>query len=95
MARTAICWVGSLWLACAAATVAAADELLITAVDSAQASASERPGRGSTMAAVESRFGNPESRQAPVGKPPITRWDYPAFIVYFEFNHVIYAVPRN
>ncbi|TAM09046.1 MAG: hypothetical protein EPN72_13875 [Nevskiaceae bacterium] len=59
------------------------------------------PVRGSTMAAVESRFGVPAQRHAPVGgespsHPPITRWDYPTFSVFFEHGHVIDSViPGN
>jgi len=48
-----------------------------------------------TMARVESAFGTPSDRQAAVGQPPITRWDYPAFVVYFEYDHVIHAVARR
>ena len=42
------------------------------------------PPRGLTMAQVEQRFGAPAERFAAVGQPPITRWVYPAFVVYFE-----------
>jgi hypothetical protein len=52
----------------------------------------ERPGRGMSMKAVEAKFGAPAQRHAAVGKPPITRWDYPAFTVFFEYEHVIDAV---
>ena len=27
-----------------------------------------------------------------VGKPPISRWEYPGFVVYFEHDHVIHSV---
>jgi len=54
--------------------------------------AGERPHRGSTMAAVEGRFGEPTSRHSAVGEPPITRWDYPQFSVYFEHDRVLHAV---
>jgi len=50
------------------------------------------PTRGMTMKQVEAKFGAPASRTEPVGKPPITRWDYPAFQVYFEYDHVIHSV---
>jgi hypothetical protein len=30
-----------------------------------------------------------------VGKPPISRWEYPGFIVYFESDHVIHSVVAN
>jgi hypothetical protein len=50
------------------------------------------PTRGMTMNEVESKFGQPTSKAAAIGKPPITRWDYPAFAVYFEYNHVVHSV---
>ena len=52
----------------------------------------ERPKRGSTMSTVQSRFGEPVTRHAAVGQPPITRWDYPQFAVYFENDRVLHAV---
>ncbi len=56
------------------------------------AQAAERPNRGNTMATVQSRFGEPTNRHATVGNPPITRWDYPQFAVYFENDRVLHAV---
>jgi hypothetical protein len=50
------------------------------------------PSRGTTMAQVEQRFGAPVERHAAVGQPPITRWVYADFIVYFEYDHVVHAV---
>jgi hypothetical protein len=50
------------------------------------------PDRGSSMAQVEERFGAPKARHAAVGQPPITRWDYEGFSVYFEHQFVIHAV---
>lgn len=55
------------------------------------------PARGSLMNQVEAQFGAPQRRHPPVGgglpqQPPITRWDYPEFSVYFENNHVVNAV---
>ena len=50
------------------------------------------PQRGMTMDTVENRFGTPESRKAPVGSPPITRWNYAGFRVYFEHQYVIHSV---
>lgn len=75
------------------AGLAAADKLVIDNV-AAGATAGERPARGATMARVEARFGAPATRSGPVGKPPITRWDYPGFSVYFEYDHVVHAVGR-
>jgi hypothetical protein len=56
------------------------------------AAAGERPHRGSTMAQVEGQYGAPSNRHAAVGNPPITRWDYPQFSVYFENDRVLHAV---
>ncbi len=52
------------------------------------------PGRGMTMDQVEARFGPPRERLPSVGDPPITRWVYDDFIVYFEYEYVINAI-RN
>lgn len=52
------------------------------------------PSRGMTMRAVEERFGAPETRAAAVGQPPITRWDYPGFSVFFENDRVLHTVLR-
>ena len=52
----------------------------------------ERPTRGATMSAVEAKFGAPQTRHPAVGQPPITRWDYAAFSVFFENERVIDAV---
>ena len=47
------------------------------------------------MAQVENRFGEPSQRVGAVGDPPISRWVYPQFVVYFEGSHVIHAVARG
>jgi hypothetical protein len=52
------------------------------------------PVRGASMKTVEGQFGAPETRHATVGSPPITRWDYAAFSVFFEHDHVIHSVTR-
>jgi len=56
---------------------------------------SGRPTRGMTQASVESRFGSPSSVTAPVGEPPITRWEYSGFVVFFEYDKVIHAVVKR
>jgi hypothetical protein len=53
------------------------------------------PTRGTSMAQVEARFGAPSQRYAAVGQPPITRWVYPSFVVYFEYQHVVHAVGQH
>lgn len=79
-----------LLLALAAATPALAETL---STDTGNpAAAADSPHRGSTMTQVESRYGAPTNRHAAVGNPPITRWDYPQFSVYFENDRVLHAV---
>jgi len=78
-----------------AAAASGADVLLIDGVEMDRQSANARPARGTTMQRVEATFGAPSQRHTAVGEPPITRWDYPGFIVYFEHEHVIHAVARR
>lgn len=79
-----------LWLSLALAGPALAETLSTPVGD--PAAASDRPHRGSSMAAVQSRYGDPINRHSAVGDPPITRWDYPQFAVYFEHDRVLHAV---
>lgn len=75
---------------------ASADTLL---VDRVKAETQAMPARGQSMAQVEARFGAPERKHAAIAgpgdrqhNPPITRWDYAGFSVYFEHSHVVDAV---
>lgn len=61
---------------------------------SARFNAPGKPTRGMTQSRVEAEFGAPSARRAPVGEPPITRWDYPEFAVFFEYDRVIHAVSK-
>ena len=74
---------------------ASADTLLLEGISMDAASAEARPRRGMSMESVESRYGAPSSRVGAVGEPPISRWEYPGFIVYFEYNHVVHAAVRR
>ncbi|MBT8087974.1 MAG: hypothetical protein KJO46_08050, partial [Gammaproteobacteria bacterium] len=38
-----------------------------------------RPSRGMSQSSVQSRYGTPTAVKAPVGNPPITRWEYQDF----------------
>jgi hypothetical protein len=53
------------------------------------------PSGGLSMEQVEARYGEPERRLEPVGNPPITRWEYSNFIVYFEYRLVIHSVGKK
>ena len=55
----------------------------------------EIPARGMTMEYVEANFGAPRSKRSPIGDPPITRWEYADFIVYFEYKRVIHSVAKR
>ena len=54
-----------------------------------------RPESGMTEASVEATWGSPVNKVAPVGDPPIARWEYPEFIVYFEYDRVVHAVLKR
>ncbi|HSM29607.1 MAG TPA: hypothetical protein VK854_02825 [Woeseiaceae bacterium] len=54
-----------------------------------------RPVRGTTRAQVEAKHGSPVTKKAAVGDPPISRWEYPDFTVYFEYDRVIHAVLKR
>jgi len=72
-----------------------ADTFILDGIGQAAATAAERPHRGMTMPQVSARWGEPASRVDAVGKPPISRWEYPAFTVYFEHDHVVHAVAKH
>lgn len=86
--------VAACFLLTAPATTAA-DTLLLDSVDQARAISGSQPARGMTMQQVEARYGTPVQRRAAVGSPPITRWEYAEFIVYFEHRHVIHSVRKR
>lgn len=52
----------------------------------------ELPSRGMSMSSVEKQFGRPITKIAPVGEPPIARWVYPDYTVYFEGKYALHAV---
>lgn len=56
------------------------------------------PAHGMSMANVEHIFGAPQEKISAVPDPgtklhpPITRWVYPDYVVYFEYNYVVHSV---
>ena len=66
--------------------LATADVLLIEAAQQ-DASFVKMPQNGMTMKMVEKWFGTPSRKLPPVGDPPITRWEYPEYTVYFEYDN--------
>jgi len=86
----------ALILAIGVAAGAGAQNLDMSATD--RSSTFDQPGkptRGMTQARVEANFGAPQNRRAAVGDPPITRWEYANFVVFFEYDKVIHAVTRR
>ena len=89
------------WLVSAAAAVvlcgsALADELQVPAPKASPAT-SATPASGMSMGSVEAKYGAPTKRVPAVGgasaqQPPITRWEYPGFVVFFENDRVIHTV---
>lgn len=52
----------------------------------------ETPKKGTSKSQVKNKFGEPNSVSGPVGQPPISKWQYSGFTVYFEYNHVVHSV---
>ena len=83
--------------ACAAASAAVAETIVVNDQVQVRESQIDRPKRGSTMGEVEKHFGAPLTRHPTVGggsphQPPITRWDYNGFSVIFERDRVVDSV---
>jgi len=76
----------------AASGTTVAETLVVNDQLTLRDSSVDRPKRGSTMGEVEKHFGAPVEKHATVGQPPITRWDYTGFSVFFEHDRVIHAV---
>lgn len=74
-------------------SVSWADELVIpVGQQGADKSSIERPKTGMTDKKVEAKFGAPLNRSTPIGKPPISKWEYSEYWVYFEGDRVINTV---
>lgn len=79
-------------LASGLAGIATADMVAVDNGIAVKESDVTTPSRGMTMSQVASKFGEPVTKVPAVGKPPISRWEYPGFVVYFEREHVIHSV---
>ncbi len=82
---------------CLAAPLAMATPLKTPDINRAKPG-SEYYVHGLSMAQVEKKYGAPARKLAPVPavgtryNPPITRWDYNKFTVYFEHGRAIHLV---
>lgn len=66
----------------------------------AETAPADLPQRGMSQAAVLKAHGEPTRRHAPAGggsaqQPPITRWDYDGYSVFFEKDLVIDVVVKG
>lgn len=61
----------------------------------AELQGTEIPHRGMAQSAVEARYGDPLLKVDPVGVPPISRWDYDGYFVYFEGDRVLHTVLKH
>lgn len=69
---------------------AQADVLLIEQVH--QSDRMNLPVNGMSSDEARTRFGEPESKRAAIGDPPITQWIYDSWSVYFEYELVLFTV---
>jgi hypothetical protein len=82
------------------ATPSRADELVMPPASEAPSHPLVLPHRGQSQATVLREFGEPAQRHAAVGggsakRPPITRWDYDGWSVFFERTTVVDVVVKN
>ncbi len=76
-------------------TPAIADQLQMPAEETTapqQSESMDMPLKGMSKEQVKQMFGKPNEMLAPVGDPPITRWVYERYTVYFEYSYVIHSV---
>lgn len=55
----------------------------------------QTPRRGMRMEDVQRQHGVPSARLPAIGDPPITRWVYDQYTVYFENQYVIHSVANQ
>lgn len=77
------------------ASAAQAERLLVEDLQEANMASMDTPRLGQTMEQVEIRFGTPRQRVEPVGNPPIGRWVYDGYTVYFESDRVLHTVLKR
>ena len=79
-----------------AATSALAEQIIVPVGQQASdKQAMDRPANGTLKDQVEEKFGTPEVKNAAVGDPPISSWEYPDFVVYFEYERVLHSVLKR
>ena len=76
----------------AVAQQAVAQGEIIIPIGQQKAAANDLPRQGMRQQLVLERFGEPLKKTTATGNPPITRWYYEAFSVYFEAGYVLHSV---
>ena len=74
--------------------------VVVVTGSSAPPTSSFLPTKGMSKASVARTYGPPTVKHAAVGgssryQPPITRWDYGDYSVFFEYDHVVDAVEKE
>lgn len=54
-----------------------------------------KPTRGMSQQQVRAAYGSPDNETPAVGEPPISRWNYAGFVVFFEYDRVIHSVTKR
>ncbi|MDH3638604.1 MAG: hypothetical protein OES09_09085 [Gammaproteobacteria bacterium] len=54
---------------------------------------SDLPPNNMAEKEVLEKFGEPSERIPAIGNPPIARWKYPDYVVYYEWDRVIISIP--
>ncbi len=72
--------------------LALAEDVAVPAGQQGADPSQPRPKTGLSMDQVASKFGEPDQKVAAVGAPPISRWIYNTYTVYFENDKVIHSV---
>ena len=70
-------------------------ELYTTAVTTQGDNSVSRPHNAQSKEDVAAEFGEPDNKVDAVGEPPISRWEYTKYNVYFEHNLVIHTVLKK
>lgn len=71
------------------------ETIMIPLIEKDMTSNVAMPVRGDNKNTVENEYGSPFNMHKAKGKPPISRWDYELFSVYFESDVVIHSALRR
>jgi|GEM_PF-3492633 len=76
-------------------TIVEEQEILIPLAEKITKTPAALPIRGQSKKRIKSLFGEPNMKHEAKGTPPIERWDYDEFNVYFESHAVIHTVIKH